>query len=322
MSIANLPPLSGTIVVDSGVFDVSVELASGADLIFKSPSGLAETTMQQLNNTQFLAINHGDGSAVASEIIFQAKNSAGVLSQIVTANGDSVQLGGSLFINTAQVAGEYAYINAGSGITEIISDTRYAVVPQVSALNLYVTDAVQAIVPVFQGTPTLVTIDPQLNCSNGLSVLGNMSCTGTLSSGDVPVMAGWAFSAVPSSTLTTIYTSPDLPIGVYLVTAAVNVALGGASTAWFDAINIYFIDETNHQTPAKMSSYNQGTSTWGITPVTNYCTAVTTFLNVTSATNNFFSIEINCKTSDNTNYELLAQGTGLGDGGVKYMKIA
>jgi hypothetical protein len=318
MSIANLPPIQGAIVVDSGVFDEFVELASGADLIFKSPSGLAETTMEQLNNTQFLVVNAGDGTAVSSEIIFQAKNSAGVNKQILAIDGDNAVVGGILYINSTGVAGQYAKINTSSGNTDVVSDTRFSAVPLTSAVRLFATDAVQALVPVLVGTPTLVTIDPQLNCSNGLSVTGNMSCTGTLSSGDVPVLAGWAFQTVPSSTLTTIYTSPDLPNGVYLITACVQVSTPTAGVV-LDAVNVYFLDEGSNQVPAGFATYN---GTAFVSTITTYTTSVTTFLRVTSTSNNFFTIKINCKSSDNLPYELTAQGTGLGDGGVHYMKIA
>ena len=313
MSIANLPPLSGTIVVDSGIFDVFVELASGADLIIKSPDNTSQSVIQQVTDTQLLIVNEGDGTAVASEIIFQAKNSAGVNKQMLTMDGDNLQVGGVLFVNSTQTAGEYATLNTYGGTTDIVSDTRNASPPVISTLNLFCTDDLSPpnLVPVLQTNHLSVTIPPTLY------VGGDLNVTGSIRSGDAPVMAGWAFQSVPSSTLTTIYTSPTLGLGVYLVTACVQVSAPNPN--FLDAVNIYFVDETSHQTPAGFACYD-GT-TWNGN-ASQYTTAVTTFLNITSTSDDFFTIQINCKTSDNNPYSLSAQGVGLGDGGVKWMKIA
>lgn len=318
MSIANLPPLSGTIVVDTGIFDVSVELASGAELLLKSPDNTAQTAIQQVNNTQLLVVNEGNGSAVATELVFQARNNLGVNKQILTMDGSNFQVGGTVFVNSTQTAGQYATLSTSGGVTNIVSDTRFSAVPLTSSVGLYATDAVQALVPLVVGTPTGVSIPPTLFCSNGLDVTGVISCTGTINSGDVPVLGGWAFQTVPSSTLTTIYTSPDLAIGVYLVTACVQVSTPTAGVV-LDAVNIYFVDEGANQVPAGFGTYN-GVSF--VSNITSYTTSVTTFMRVTSTSNDFFTIKINCKSSDNLPYDLTAQGTGLGDGGVHYTKIA
>jgi hypothetical protein len=291
----------------NGAFVIMPTIATESIIIDDSAGNeVARFTAPDANS---VLLNVEGTGLTTTDFQVRCNNSAGVIKEPLYLSGDISQFSDAPLL-LSQVALRQTDTN-GTGVftdTEVFNQFEYHQVLGQSAP-----------IPVATGMVIRTTPNSLVGTTDSLVITSSASSfTGILSTGNLPVMAGWAFQTVPSSILTTIYTSPDLALGVYLVTACVQVSTPTASVA-LDTVNIYFIDEGANQVPAGFSTYDGAIFDSNMSV---YTTNVTTFFHVTSAANNFFTIKINCKSSDNLPYDLTAQGSGLGDGGVKYMKIA
>lgn len=308
MSIANLPPFNATNIVSDTI--------STKELILRAPTGIAtETSYIAMVDANSLFISNdavGD-PALATDIYFQARDGAGVLQNICYMSGGITEFNvAPVLLN--EVALRQLDFN-GTGVytdTSIYNQFEYH---QVLGQN--------APIPVATGMVIRTTPDSLVGTTDSLVITSGQSAfTGVLSTGNLPASATFVDQtlAFTNGDATTIYQSPDLANGVYLVTATIVGGVDDPTSGYMQSFDIMMIDEANNEINPRIGF----TSTQADTHIAN-CSYITlslsNFFVVTDTTDNYFQIKARGNgLSPASNFLVL--GTEVGGSSIKWMKIA